>query len=53
MLKQVTQIGNFTKSIKNQPCDVMKMREMRGEVGKKTSKRDEKSIISMTLHNCF
>ena len=25
--------------IKNQPCDVIKMREMRGEVGKKTPKK--------------
>ena len=28
-----------TKYLKNQPFDVIKMREMRGEVGKKTSKK--------------
>ena len=26
---------NFTKCLKNQPCDVIKIREIRGEVGKK------------------
>ena len=28
-----------TKCLKNQPCDVLKIREMRGEVGKKTPKK--------------
>ena len=28
-----------TKCIKNQPCDVIKMRKMRGEVGNKTPKK--------------
>ena len=31
---------NFTKCLKNQPCDVIRMREMRGYVGKKTPKRE-------------
>ena len=26
--------------VKNDPCDVIKMREMRGEVGKKTLKKE-------------
>ena len=26
--------------VKNDPCDAMKMREMRGEVGKKTPKKE-------------
>ena len=30
-----------TKCLKNKPCDVIKMREIRGEMGKKTpNKRD-------------
>ena len=29
-----------TKCSKNQPCNVIEMREMRGEVGKKTHKKD-------------
>ena len=32
-------LHNFTKCLKNQPCDVIQMREMRGEVGKKTHKK--------------
>ena len=32
--------GNCTKCLKNQPCEVIKMREMRGEVGKKTPKKE-------------
>ena len=31
---------NWTKCLKNQPHDVIKMWEMRGEVGKKTPKKD-------------
>ena len=34
------QIGNWRKSLKNQTYDVIKMREMRGQVGKKTPKKD-------------
>ncbi len=42
---------NFTNCLKNQPCGVIKMREMRGEVEKKTpEKRDGKSLIFMTSH---
>ena len=33
--KEKTDRGNQTKYLKNQPCDVIKMREMRGEVEKK------------------
>ena len=29
-----------TKCLKNQPCEVIKMSEMRGEVGKKTPKKE-------------
>ena len=29
-----------TKCLKNKPCDVIKIREIRGEVGKKTSKKE-------------
>ena len=32
--------GRWTKCIKNQPCDVIKMRQMTGEVGKKTPKKE-------------
>ena len=35
---------NWTKCLKNQPCDVIKMREMRVKVGKKTPKK--RRIIS-------
>ena len=31
--------GNFTKFLKNQPCDVIKKGEMIGEVGKETNKK--------------
>ena len=31
--------GSGTKCLKNQQCDVIKKREIRGEVGKKTSKK--------------
>ena len=32
---------NFSmECLKNQPCDVIKMNEMRGEVGKKTPKKE-------------
>ena len=31
-------LGSWTKGLKNQPRDEIKMREMRGEVGKKTPK---------------
>ena len=31
-------VSIWTKCLKNQPCDVIKMREKRGEVGKKTPK---------------
>ena len=33
-------ISNWTKCLKNQTCDVIKMREMRGEVEKKTPKKE-------------
>ncbi len=33
------QIGNFTKCLNNQPCNAIKMREMRGEVGDKPKRR--------------
>ena len=43
-LSWVTCLGNFKckgrKSLKNQPSDVLKMREMRGELGKKTPKKE-------------
>ena len=32
--------SNFTKCLKNQPCYVIKMREMRWEVGNKTPKKE-------------
>ena len=31
---------NWTKYLKNQPCDVINMREMRGEVGKKDPNKE-------------
>ena len=31
--------SNCTKCLKNQPCDVIKIGEMRGEVGKKTPQK--------------
>ena len=31
--------GKITKCLKNQPSDVIKIMEMRGEVGKKNSKK--------------
>ena len=31
--------GRGTKCLKNQPCDVIKMREIRGKVRKKTHKK--------------
>ncbi len=34
-------ICSETKCLKNQLCDVIKMKEMRGEVVKKTFKNDE------------
>ncbi len=42
----IIRIGMGTKCLKNQPCDVTKMREMRGEVGKKTlTKKMVKTLI--------
>ena len=38
-LKLFERLGNWTKCLKNQPCDVIKLKEMRGEVGKKTPKK--------------
>ena len=40
-------IGSGTKCLKNQPWDVIKMRDMRGEVGKKTpvKERDNPSFL--------
>ena len=32
--------SKWTKCLKNQPCNVIKMREMRGEVGKKNLKKE-------------
>ena len=32
--------GQRPKCVKNHPCDVIKMREMRGEVDKKTPKKE-------------
>ena len=37
---QVQVFRRGTKCLKNQPCDVIKIREIRGEVEKKTSKKD-------------
>ena len=39
-LYNTSQVCNWTNCIKNQPCDVIEMREMRGEVGKKTHKKE-------------
>ncbi len=33
-------ICSWTTCLKNQPCDVIKMREVRREVGKKTPKKE-------------
>ena len=40
-------LGHFTKRLKNQPYDVIKKREMRGEVGKETPKKqmDNPSVL--------
>ena len=40
--------SKFTKCLRNQPYDVMKMREMRGEVGKKTP---EKEMYNPSFYN--
>ena len=32
--------GNFAKCLQNQPCDDLKIREMRGELEKKTLKKE-------------
>ena len=42
--------SNFTKCLKNQPYDVIKMREMRKEVGKKIPKKemDNPSFYNVT-----
>ena len=39
-LIKAPEVGNFTKCLKNQPGDVIKMTEMRGEVGMKTPKKE-------------
>ena len=39
ILKNKEYLGNFTKCLKNQQYDVIKMREMRGEVEKETPKK--------------
>ena len=36
---------SWTKCLKNQPCDVIKMREMIGELGKKTPKKEMDSPL--------
>ena len=41
-IRKINKVGNFTKCLKNQLCDVIKMRDMRGEVGKKTLKKRDK-----------
>ena len=38
--KYLVKFCNGTKCLKNQSCDVIKMREIRGEVGKKNSKKE-------------
>ena len=40
----------MTRCLKDQPCDVIKMREMRGEVGKKTIKKYETSLMFETIY---
>ena len=49
MIGQCT--GNWTKCLKNQPYDVIKMREMKGEVGKKTpkTKMDNPSFLRRNM----
>ena len=41
---------NFTKFLKDQPWDVLKMREMRGEVERKPLKNRWIILIFMTSH---
>ena len=47
---------NLTKCLKNQPRDVIKIREMRGEVGKKTLKNEMDNPLFLwhfvRLHPC-
>ena len=41
MLKETfVKFCKWSKSLINQTCDVIKMREMRGEIGKKTPKKE-------------
>ena len=45
---------NWTKCLKNQLCDVIKMSEMLGKMGKKTSKKEmDNHSFFMTSHGCF
>ena len=41
---------SWTKCLKNQPCDVIKIREMRGEVGKKTPKKEMENPSFLLRH---
>ena len=38
--KMIVRVSSWIKCLKNQPCDVIKIREMKGEVGKKTPKKE-------------
>ena len=53
MTEPFPKICNFTKCLKNQPCNVIKMREMRGEVGKKPLKKRWIIPNFMTSHGWF
>ena len=46
-------ICSWTKCLENQPCDFIKMRKMRGEVGKKSTKKemDNSSFYDLTRLN--
>ena len=48
-----TILSRGRKSLKNQTRDVIKMREMRREVGKKPLKKDEYSLLFMTSRGWF
>ena len=39
-LPHIKKQANWTKCLKNQSCDVIKKREVKGEVGKKTQKKE-------------
>ena len=40
LIRFISKVSNFTKCLKNQPCYIIKMREMRGEVGKNTPNKE-------------